>query len=89
MCFVHFEYSCKSICILHPFNSIMTGARPTEGRYFAPGSGPVILGVICNGTEENITECSYGEQLCNHAQDAGVACEGQLHVVSLGFIVML
>ena len=57
----------------------MTGARSAPGGYFPLGSGPVLLGVDCNGTEDKITQCTYQEQECSHSEDAGVTCEGELH----------
>ena len=52
--------------------------EPTVGGYFGPGTGPVHLqGVMCNGEESNLLNCSQsgiGDQDCTHAEDAGVVC---------------
>ncbi|CAL8366214.1 unnamed protein product [Boreogadus saida] len=48
--------------------------------YFVPGTGPIWLDdVNCGGNETSITDCEhrgFGSQNCNHAQDAGIICDG-------------
>lgn len=50
---------------------------------FGPGSGTILLDdVNCNGNENKIDECSHagwGQSNCNHNEDAGVVCQGNLN----------
>ena len=51
------------------------------------GSGPVLGGISCRGTEHSVTECSsagsVGQLNCHHGRDVGVICQGR---VGLGVV---
>lgn len=48
---------------------------------FGPGVGPILIDELdCDGTETNLTDCSFEFQNhnCEHTEDAGVTCiQGQ------------
>ena len=53
---------------------------------FGIGEGFIHLSnLICDGTEDRLFDCGgspVGQHFCNHAEDAGVICEGKcLHVL--------
>lgn len=56
-------------------------AAPTRA-HFGQGNGTVLLDdVQCTGDENSIDEClhaGWGENNCNHGEDAGVICSGEL-----------
>lgn len=58
-----------------------TGVMKKHG-VFGRGSGPIWLdNVDCVGTENGIKECRHNGiniQNCNHGEDAGVVCSGEL-----------
>ncbi|XP_022110413.1 uncharacterized protein LOC110989982 isoform X2 [Acanthaster planci] len=58
----------------------------TLGGSFAGGTGPVHLqGVMCNGQESNLLNCSHsgiGVHNCTHAEDAGVVCNPRVRLVN-------
>ena len=70
---VHNKYSC-----------LFVGAI---AAYFGEGSGPVLGGISCRGTEHSVTECSsagsVGQLNCHHGRDVGVICQGR---VGLGVV---
>ncbi|XP_065921575.1 uncharacterized protein [Magallana gigas] len=51
----------------------------TEGGYFGPGSGMVLLdNVRCQGTERSLSHCrndGWGISNCEHPEDVGVICD--------------
>lgn len=51
----------------------------TEGGYFGPGSGMVLLdNVRCQGTERSLSQCrndGWGISNCEHSEDVGVICD--------------
>ena len=64
---VHNKYSCLFV--------------GTIAAYLGEGSGPILGGIYCRGTEPNITECSSGGRVgqlnCHHGRDVGVICQGR------------
>ncbi|XP_071498745.1 neurotrypsin-like [Diadema antillarum] len=53
--------------------------RAVSRAYFGEGQGQIVLdNVQCEGSEQNLTECShtgYGVHNCRHLEDAGVVCQ--------------
>ena len=46
-----------------------------NGSHFGNGSGPIWMSNVgCNGSERNLTDCSWSANSCSHKQDAGVTC---------------
>lgn len=58
--------------------SCRTGVA-TEGGYFGPGSGMILLdSVRCQGTERSLSQCrndGWGISNCEHSEDVGVICD--------------
>lgn len=59
-----------------------TGSLAAIGAFFGQGTGPIFLdNVNCVGNESRILQCrseEIGRQNCQHSEDAGVVCPGQL-----------
>ena len=57
----------------------------TSGAHFGEGSGAIWMdGLRCNGMESDLSECSFGGwgmHQCNHSQDVGVVCTGDIRLV--------
>ncbi|XP_065830758.1 scavenger receptor cysteine-rich domain superfamily protein-like [Oscarella lobularis] len=57
----------------------------TRGAHFGEGSGAIWMdGLRCSGTESDLSECSFGGwgiHQCNHSQDVGVVCTGDIRLV--------
>ena len=53
-----------------------------RGGFGSSQSRPIYLdNVVCNGSEETISQCTYAassEVNCDHSEDAGVICGGLL-----------
>ncbi|KFP92406.1 Deleted in malignant brain tumors 1 protein, partial [Apaloderma vittatum] len=60
-------------------------SAPRESRY-GEGKGTIWLSdVNCKGTEGSLTECQarpWGDNICNHVEDASVECAGNPQVLS-------
>ncbi|XP_078795055.1 scavenger receptor cysteine-rich domain-containing protein DMBT1-like [Oryzias latipes] len=56
--------------------------------HFGQGSDKIWLdNVACSGSESSLTQCGhngYGKHNCNHGEDAGVICSGQIRLVGSG-----
>ena len=59
------------------------GSVARHNAYYGVGTGPILHSYLyCTGTETSLLECNryyYGALNCNHRDDAGVTCEGNLH----------
>ena len=57
----------------------------TIGAHFGEGSGAIWMdGLRCSGTESDLSECLFGGwgiHQCNHSQDVGVVCTGDIRLV--------
>uniref|UniRef100_A0A8C7WP66 SRCR domain-containing protein n=1 Tax=Oryzias sinensis TaxID=183150 RepID=A0A8C7WP66_9TELE len=65
-----------------------TGLHAPGSAHFGQGSDPIWLDdVACSGSESSLTHCGhsgYGKHNCNHGEDAGVICLGELLLVGSG-----
>ncbi|XP_060571753.1 deleted in malignant brain tumors 1 protein-like isoform X2 [Ruditapes philippinarum] len=56
--------------------------KGVKGAHFGRGRGPVWLDNLrCHGNESSLQDCphnSYAVQNCNHGEDAGVYCSGEM-----------
>ena len=84
-----------SICINLLLKSFTCYPVYTDGRaysyaHFGAGSGPIFLDdVHCRSRSSQLLECPSRPILihdCTHLADAGVGCEGELHIVVLSFL---
>ena len=59
-----------------------------SNAHFGAGIGAIYLdGVGCTGSETNLIDCSRSSTVSctyGHTEDAGVRCQGNLHVCSQG-----
>lgn len=44
--------------------------------YFGEGSGLLLRGMSCTGTETSVTECTLGQYNCQRLRNFGVICQG-------------
>ncbi|CAM4702133.1 unnamed protein product, partial [Caretta caretta] len=67
-----------------------TALSAPGGARFGQGSDRIWLDdVHCTGTEASLTECRarpWGDNNCNHREDAGVVCSGNLHLPPCVFL---
>jgi deleted-in-malignant-brain-tumors protein 1 len=64
------------------FSSINSGApKPYGNAYFGSGTGTILMDdVDCTGNEATLGSCNfggYGNNDCDHTEDAGVSCSGK------------
>ena len=65
---------------------VLTGAVAFTNAHFGAGAGPIYLDTIdCTGSESNLTDCfrSFIVSCSSHSEDAGVRCQGELHLDSV------
>ena len=64
------------ICRLRGYNSGVA----KNSAFFGQGSGPIWIDELrCNGDESNLNDCRFNmHHDCNHSEDAGVVCSGQI-----------
>ncbi len=57
-----------------------TGSSAHRGAYFGKGIGPIFGQTNCKVHHSSIVECLFplGIHNCDHSNDAGVTCSGQL-----------
>ena len=63
---------------LHPLTPLsFIGAVALTWSTYGEGFGPILMSsVVCNGTEQNISQCRRSDgSSCIHFQDAGVICK--------------
>ncbi|NXC23059.1 DMBT1 protein, partial [Corythaeola cristata] len=62
-------------------------SAPPESKY-GEGEGQIWLSdVNCTGTEASLTDCEakpWGDNICNHVEDASVECSG--HCLNISFL---
>ena len=62
----------------------------THSAYYGQGSGPIWLDYLrCAGNEQTIGDCTHrgwGNNYCNHGEDAGVKCAGGMCLFCIIFI---
>uniref|UniRef100_A0A3P9KDD8 SRCR domain-containing protein n=1 Tax=Oryzias latipes TaxID=8090 RepID=A0A3P9KDD8_ORYLA len=65
-----------------------TALQAPGSAHFGQGSDPIWLDdVACSGSENSLTHCGhngYRKHNCNHGEDAGVICSGELLLVGSG-----
>lgn len=53
-------------------------ANSFRSAQFGQGTGAMLLGVVCSGSESKLFECSLSQMIgsinCLHSSDAGVNC---------------
>ena len=62
---------------------VPTDAVAFTNAHFGAGVGPIYLdNVDCSGSESNLTDCfrSFIVSCYSHSEDAGVRCQGKLHL---------
>ena len=57
---------------------------PVRNALYGEWNGLILLDqLLCNGNESSLLNCSAGEQLgsnnCDHSEDAGVRCDGNIN----------
>ena len=58
----------------------VTGASFARVAYFGAGEGQIVLdNVRCNGNETRLVDCSNEIPNCQHSEDVGVICQGEVH----------
>ena len=62
---------------------LLSGSVAYREPRFGAGSGPIFLDEVhCSGTEISLLECDkfnpVGVHMCEHSQDVGVQCEGNV-----------
>ena len=65
---------------------VPTGAVAFTNAHFGAGFGPIYLDTVdCTGSESNLTDCfrSFIVSCSSHSEDAGVRCQGELHLDSI------
>ena len=79
-----------SICIILLIDNftcylVYIDGRAYSNAHFGAGSGPIFLDdVQCSSSSKHLLECPSRPILshnCRHSADAGVGCEGKLHVL--------
>ena len=84
---ITYVVAAKNICDLSVVYIFIapTGAVAFTNAHFGAGVGPIYLDAVdCTGSESNLTDCfrSFIVSCSSHSEDAGVRCQGELHLDS-------
>ena len=83
--FLYIISLCISKKLKYMYFLVGTG-NASQYAFFGQGHGPIFLEhVHCNGLEESLLDCDnngLGYSTCGHYEDAGVFCQGELHLHS-------
>ena len=76
----------KSLLVYFKTTFMPTDAVALSNAPFGAGTGPIHFNnVDCNGSEDNLLNCSHNSFSCysGHSDDAGVRCQGKQFYIML------